>query len=146
MVITSSVVIGGLGLLLNGVSFAVGRKAQRAKDAREKRSEQISLEGSPATDQVRREPSESRLYSFRAINVGKSPITHLTPALVDSSGSVCSERDADNVVTLLVGKSRTFILKVTEPGDQNPLFVEYTWFDQAHGLTQHKYRSKDSVP
>jgi hypothetical protein len=71
---------------------------------------------------------------------------HVVPELVDASGKVCSEQK-DNIPTLQAGDKSTFTLKVTEPGNQNPLYLHYTWFDgTTDGFKPREYLSKVSVP
>ena len=81
-----SAVIGGLGLLLTGVSFAVAGSGDVAKEQRDAGGGESRTGRSPSTDQVSRTPDERRAYGFRVRNVGKAAIRHLTPTLVDSFG------------------------------------------------------------
>src|SRR5690348_2384511 len=93
--------IAGGGLLLSIVTFGVGQWWERRKWNRGGKA----MEGRPSTDQVSREPL-SRRISFRVSNMGKSPMMHLTPELVDSAKNVCSEFNDQNIINLLAGERR----------------------------------------
>jgi hypothetical protein len=87
--------------------------------------------GRPSTSEVRHEPGFRRAYRFRVTNVGQSEMLHLTPRLVDEKGTVCSERSLASVLTLQPTESKEFVLEVTSPYNQNPLHLEYSWFDNS---------------
>jgi hypothetical protein len=154
----AAVIIAGLAMLVSLIAFILGEKRERERSVREEAAEmradkaedraqnaekreeerarreelelQSSQQGRPTTDPVSREPGSNRSYSFVVTNIGRSAMTDLKPELVDGSGEVCSQLLPNIFLGALQPRERTeFVLTVTDPGDQNPLFLHYSWFD-----------------
>lgn len=155
----ASAVFSGLAVLLAAATLGITTKRETARAEREEKAAELqeeaaarealaarlSLEGRPTTDQISREKGELRAYSFHVTNVGKAPMGHVQAQLLDSSGNECSEQIS--LPSLQPGDESTFILKVAEPGTQNPLYVHYTWVNfTEHGYEERQYLSKTAVP
>lgn len=154
----AAAIIAGLAMLVSLVALILGEKRERERSAREKAAEkraekaderaqnaekreeerahreelelQSSQQGRPTTDPVSREPGSNRSYRFVVTNIGRSAMTDLRPVLVDSSGEVCSLPLPNMFLGALQPRERTeFVLTVTDPDDQNPLFLHYSWID-----------------
>jgi hypothetical protein len=112
-------------------------KAEQRDDERARREQlefQTTQQGRPTTDPATREPGADRAYRFRVTNIGKSPMTDLSPILVDAAGDICSE--PTYLGAMQPGERTEFVLKVTGPADRDPLYLRYTWFDRA-GFREH---------